>query len=313
MHFLKHLRYGQVTDRDEELLDDLLLEEKELELGNTNWRDVALVTPRHAVRNEWNGEAIRKHCRESGRRLFICPAEDTIHGKPLNLAERYALASRKPPKGKRRRKDLPDNVEMAIGAKVLVTENIETDLDIANGTRGEIVDIVLDEREPPIDPHSEIVHLQYPPAFVLVQLERTRAEKLEYLDPGVIPIRPILQTMRINVRGPNGRTKIRTVKRSQYPMTLAYAFTDYRSQGQTIRFVIVDIARPPTGSLSLFHMYVALSRSSGRGTIRLLRKPDKEVLRGGHSPELLAEDDRLKEMDETTRQWWQKMSSAMEN
>ncbi|KAH9943738.1 hypothetical protein B0H21DRAFT_695357, partial [Amylocystis lapponica] len=52
----------------------------------------------------------------------------------------------------------------------------------------------------------------------------------------------------------------------------AYAFTDYRSQGQTISFVIVDIASPPSGSdLTLFNVYVALSRSSGRHSIRLLR------------------------------------------
>ncbi|KAI0257795.1 hypothetical protein BC834DRAFT_838987, partial [Gloeopeniophorella convolvens] len=40
-------------------------------------------------------------------------------------------------------------------------------------------------------------------------------------------------------------------------------FTDYRAQGQTIPKVVVDIAPPPTGaSLSMFSMYVALSRSS---------------------------------------------------
>ena len=33
----------------------------------------------------------------------------------------------------------------------------------------------------------------------------------------------------------------------QFPVTLAYAFTDYRSQGQTIPHVIIDIASPPTG------------------------------------------------------------------
>ncbi|KAJ7865406.1 hypothetical protein B0H13DRAFT_1637101 [Mycena leptocephala] len=54
-------------------------------------------------------------------------------------------------------------------------------------------------------------------------------------------------------------------------MTGAYAFTDYRSQGQTIPYVLVDIAKPPTGTLSFFNLYVALSRSSRRETIRLLR------------------------------------------
>lgn len=41
-----------------------------------------------------------------------------------------------------------------------------------------------------------------------------------------------------------------------------YAFMDYRSQGQTLPHVIINIASPPTGTLTLFNLYVALSRSS---------------------------------------------------
>ncbi|KAJ7643178.1 hypothetical protein B0H17DRAFT_959878 [Mycena rosella] len=57
-------------------------------------------------------------------------------------------------------------------------------------------------------------------------------------------------------------------------MTAAYAFTDYRAQGQTIPYVLVDIGTPPSGTLSLFNLYVALPRSSGRESIRLLRDFD---------------------------------------
>ena len=37
-------------------------------------------------------------------------------------------------------------------------------------------------------------------------------------------------------------------------MTAAYAFTDYRLQGQTIPAVIVDIATLPTGALLLLSL-----------------------------------------------------------
>lgn len=87
-------------------------------------------------------------------------------------------------------------------------------------------------------------------------------------------------------------------------MTEAYAFTDYRSQGQTIPYVIVDIAKPPTGSLTLFNVYVALSRSSGRGTIRLLRDFDEEVLLKPLDEHLALEDDRLRRLDKETEVRW---------
>ncbi|KAL4061814.1 hypothetical protein J3A83DRAFT_4109614, partial [Scleroderma citrinum] len=49
--------------------------------------------------------------------------------------------------------------------------------------------------------------------------------------------------------------------------------------------VIVDIASPPTGGLSLINLYVALSRSRGRSSIRL-------------------------DLDEMTKHWWEKMGRA---
>jgi hypothetical protein len=38
-------------------------------------------------------------------------------------------------------------------------------------------------------------------------------------------------------------------------MTLAWALTDYRAQGQTIPIVLVDIAKLPTGSVNAFNIY----------------------------------------------------------
>ena len=55
---------------------------------------------------------------------------------------------------------------MAIKMKAMVTINISTDLDIANGTCGEIVDI---EQEI-VDPDRAIIKLQFPPCHVLIKL-----------------------------------------------------------------------------------------------------------------------------------------------
>jgi ATP-dependent exoDNAse (exonuclease V) alpha subunit len=73
-----------------------------------------------------------------------------------------------------------------------------------------------------------------------------------------------------------GKTGI-TVERKQFPLTPAYAFTDFKSLGQTIESVLVDLAKPPSGGLTSFNAYVALSRSRGRDTIRLLRDFDEKL------------------------------------
>ncbi|KAJ7075916.1 hypothetical protein B0H15DRAFT_791165 [Mycena belliarum] len=54
-------------------------------------------------------------------------------------------------------------------------------------------------------------------------------------------------------------------------MTPAYVFTDYKSQGQTLEYVLINLEKPPTHKLTPFSTYMALSRSRGRDRIRLLR------------------------------------------
>ena len=196
------------------------------------------------------------------------------------------------------RKGLADEIEIAIGMKVLVTYNLETELDITNGVRGIITDIILDAREPCQD-RTPVWRLQYLPKYILVRLERTKISKLSHLDDNVIPIEPMMISMELNM---TGKSKSRTVQRTQYPITGAYAFTDYRAQGQTIPYSLVDIGPPPHGTLSLFNLYVALSRSPGRDHIQLLMDFDDKMLLKKHDPALLEEDKRLERLDQQTKE-----------
>ncbi|KAH9170427.1 hypothetical protein EDB89DRAFT_1853513 [Lactarius sanguifluus] len=91
-----------------------------------------------------------------------------------------------------------------------------------------------------------------------------------------------------------------TINRRQLALTPAYAFTDVKSQGQTLECVIVDIGKPRSGSLTGFNAYVALSRSRSRDTIRLLENFNGRIFTV-HPDELLRlEDERLAELETTT-------------
>jgi hypothetical protein len=80
-------------------------------------------------------------------------------------------------------------------------------------------------------------------------------------------------------------------------MTAAYRFTNYRSQGQTLLYVIVDIAKPPLAGLDLFNLYVALSQSSGHEMIWLLHNFNDQMFLKTHDVVLLAEDDWMERLD----------------
>lgn len=305
--FLAHARIGQCQPHHMKMLRSLILTDTKCpktDFSKPPWSNAVLVTPRHSVRIAWNHDAVRKHCRQRKEVLYTCRAQDRIHGRRLTLAERLAVATKATQgiKGRNERGGLPNLVEFAKGMEVMVTFNVKTDLDVANGSRGQIVDIILDENEPEHDVDEHQVELHYMPACLLVKMDRTKARALPGLPEGVLPLVPLSKQFKVNV-GPDKEQK--TVTRTQLPLTAAYAFTDMRSQGQTIGHVVVDIGKPPTGGpLTPFNAYVALSRSSGRETIRLLRDFDDSLFTTLPSLELEVEDQRLKDLNEETKVWW---------
>jgi hypothetical protein len=195
-----------------------------------------------------------------------------------------------------------------MGMRVMVTVNVQTDLDVANGARGEIVDIVLEDGEQ-IGTGESVVTLKRPPLYVLVKLDRTKATTLTGLTNGVIPIVPMSRPYTFT--DASGVKK--TVARWQLPMTGAYGFTDFRAQGQTLHCSMIDIGKPPTGELTAFNAYVALSRGHGREDIRLLRDFQDDIFTKHPSEHLRIEDRRLDDLNDNTKRAWETRLRLREN
>jgi ATP-dependent exoDNAse (exonuclease V) alpha subunit len=144
--------------------------------------------------------------------------------------------------------------------KVMVTLNVTTEADLANGSRGIIEDIVLDPREhlskEDIDQHS-VVWMRYPPAMILFRPLHYEFKPFPGFKPGLIPIFP--SKVKFNI--PNSRNPKTQINRRQFALVAGYAFTDHKAQGQTIENVIVDIGPTRRFSVDAFAAYVALSRS----------------------------------------------------
>lgn len=117
------------------------------------------------------------------------------------------------------------------------------------------------------------------------------------MQPGIVLIVPI--RTKLNLTLPDGTKPV--VYRDQLPLTPAYAFTDYQSQGQTLPHVIIDLATPPSGGLTPFNAYVTLSRSRSRATARLLRDFDPKLFTTAPDEYLLLADERLAHLDAETK------------
>ncbi|KIL57191.1 hypothetical protein M378DRAFT_30506, partial [Amanita muscaria Koide BX008] len=164
--FLHHLRYGRVQERHMQIVQSLIISNPTaiVDFGEDPWSSASLVTPCHAVRKAWNNASVRYCCAETGRQLYICTADDTIGGQDLTWSERYAVAGRGKSDKRRKNKDLPWKLELAEGMKLMVTDNVETDLDVTNRARGELIGIVLHPEEPePPAAEASIINLQWLP------------------------------------------------------------------------------------------------------------------------------------------------------
>lgn len=176
---LQHVRHGSCTPEHLAILQSLVISHpskatKENDVQGDTWQNAILITPRNEVRSQWNSQANRRHCSREKQRLFLCPAEDTYCGRALTTEERDTIRSKQHaatqnsiPVGNKN--ILANIVELAIGMKVMITSNIETSLDMANGSRGTIEKIIFDERENIDGNFEHIVELSYPPRVCACQ------------------------------------------------------------------------------------------------------------------------------------------------
>ncbi|KAJ2912091.1 hypothetical protein MD484_g8323, partial [Candolleomyces efflorescens] len=314
---LNRLRVGECTDDDLVEFQKLVLTDPRCDVPNFStpeWKDVVLVTPRHSVRRRWNKVALQKHCLEGGHRRYVIRAEDRdkTTGDTPRIDYRIAIAAmRENEKGK-----LDDEIEIARGMKVMVVTNISTEADMANGTRGIIEDIWIDPDEPGTGwtgqngvttPEMDLVRtedgayiLSKLPLVIFFRPDEPTNLKFPGLEPGIIPITPSSDSFPVTTAAKYKTT----ILRRQYALTGAYAFTDFKAQGQTLEKAIVDIATPPGGRQTPFNIYVALSRGRGRDSLRILRNFDHELFTRHPSEELRSEMARLEELDAATRVLW---------
>jgi hypothetical protein len=203
MELLARAREGECTEEDLKIIKSLVLTDKDCDIPYFScppWNEAILVTPRHSARIYWNEAALSKHCKSTGHILYQCDAEDTAgtDNRPLTMAEQVTIVKMSDKKtGK-----LPCRLQFAVGMKAMVILNIATEADLANGARGEIVDIVLDHRE--IHPTANIngmTILKYPLVMLMFQPYHHTFQSLDGLPDRLIPIFPLQTKFSINVAG----------------------------------------------------------------------------------------------------------------
>lgn len=150
-----------------------------------------------------------------------------------------------------RTEDALGELPLCPGLPVIVTENLMLAHSVVNGSRGTVMSICY-----------ELLHGSRVAKCVFVRIVPSNLRAVDG-DPDLVPIFPVATTFKyISEDG----TKY-SIRREQLPLMPAFAFMDYKVQGQSFDSVVVDLAR----AWSLQSVYVMLSRAKSLGGLAILR------------------------------------------
>ena len=246
---LTHAHTGDCTANNLAKINKLILTNNNCPVPDFTvalWCECILVTPQNAIQMLWNEWMLNMHCSCTGQTHYTVNAIDKCQLCKLSILEHLAIVHLEI----NQMNLLLQKLEIAVGMKLMVLSNIAPYASLANGSCGVVMGIILNLRESECDTATTIHKLQYPPSAILFHPLNGCAVQLQGLPPGTVPIFP--------------QTKLFTigsllVKHTQFLITPAYTFTDYKAQGQTMDNVLINLAKPPTGALSPFSAYVTLS------------------------------------------------------
>ena len=301
---LSRLRNGTATEEslksDFALLNNRIVNESNF--MTNDWRDAPIIVGRNLLREKLNLIKIRQYAHWSNNTLFVCKSTDKLikNGANALLTKRVnAMISILEEKDT---ENLMTNLPLVYKGKYLITKNLAVRNGIVNGTEVELhavctqENVIIDLGDPQ---HSEVILCELP-KYLLVKKINEHAYnnlKFENLQDGLIPIFPQTVTFSVKPKCAALGTKSVSVRRSQFPLTPAYALTAYKAQGKTLNKLIIDLTKPATGKLDFDYAYVALSRAKSLNDILILREFDNKILSPKIPVDYFLEMERLKEIE----------------
>jgi hypothetical protein len=282
---LSRVRLRRPTDDDIETL------KRRIGILLPNMESVAVTVRRHALRQAINMRRLREEEAKSNTNIIYCVANVTKR-KNISLHDAYQIQFGY------RQSPVDAIIPLLPGVPLLITKNVNQTL--GTSLLQNVTDVMVDLVNGKIvnfygfadsegnEPAGQILS---PPAFMLVSVPG-KTFRIGQLPPGVFPLHTLTLTF---ARGN------RKAAFNQFPVTLAYAITDYKCQGETYHNgLLTDLRKPLTGATEASSLYVQLSRVQTLQQLSIMRDFDAEELRIPLPEELLAELEWEDEMDKAT-------------
>lgn len=183
-------------------------------------------------------------------------------GKPVKRLEAHNSSRSAEKATEEEAENLVQVVQLCIGARVMLTTNLWTEIGLVNGCMGTVVDIVWNAG-------IDVTSL---PTAVLLKFDGYTGPDFPIVRPGVVPVFSVSRTFEL---------KGVSCTRTQLPLRLGYAITVHKSQGLTLQRAVLDLNQK---EYALGLSYVAASRVKTLNGLLFLSPFDFDQFKGVDTP-----------------------------
>ena len=209
-------------------------------------RDALFIYAKNKEVDHHNEEMLLNKCRDISEIVAVDVVRNRTTGR---LEERPAL------KANQKSESLPGRLRIAVGARVMVTKNVDTEHGITNGALGTVTAILPADQDKPL------------PKGVCIQFDNEKVGRgLTESNPNsTIPLGSVKLMPYEEAMDPVEQERKGGIRR-QFPLKLAWACTIHKVQGLTVDKIVISMK-------SMFesgHAYVAFSRVTNMEGLYLL-------------------------------------------
>ena len=174
-------------------------------------------------------------------------------------------------------------VSIKEGARVMLTNNVDTIDRLINGQSGTVAQIFVNE----VTQKPTIVYIKFDDKDA-GNLVIDKFSDIFAIENKVVPIKPILAKIKLNP----GKRSSPEIERLQFPLALAWACTVHKVQGLTLNKIVISFELFKQRSFNYGQTYVALSCATSLQGLYVLRKLEHKHIKA--NPRVIEEYERLR-------------------
>lgn len=276
---LGRLRFGRCNASDVKLLNSRILGNADADLTQDVWQFAPIITKGNHVKDALNENGAEAFAARFGREIHYYLAQDYRSKKRVSSQLQEELYTYHSGQTSHAVSRLP----LVEGMPVIFTQNYDVAGGVVNGTIGTLKSVryTIDENG---DRYAQSCVVEVP------DLECKPMDGLQNKE-----VVALVEDHEFTITDYRTKEKA-TFKRKQLPIQPAFAMTDYKSQGRTLDYVIVDL----TGCTGSQSPYVMISRATSLKGLLILRPFHPSKVQSHPSQDLRNEMSRIEEIHRRT-------------